>query len=401
MTQTTERRPLTPPTPRPSGRTSRPSMLAPGALSATWALGAGLVALAIPVLLAWAADARSGSGAGDATRSAGQLWLLAHGARLTVPGGAVGLTPLGLMLVPLALLHRAGRHAATTTSPRDLRAATRLVVATAFPYATGAAFLAALCSTDAVAPRPGWSLVSAFLVAVVGAGSGVARETRLHRQVLRFPARVRLAVVAGLASCAVYVAAGSLVVGGSLAAHAGRVSALTSATDPGLVGGVALLLLSLALVPNAVLWGAAFVAGPGLAVGVGTSLTPFGTDLGAVPALPLLAALPGTDVPLALTAAVLLVPLVAGLLAGRITTRRLATSTWKAAAGQAALAGPVAGLTMAALAWLSGGPLGGGRLADVGPSPWQVGLAVLVEVAVVAAATAAVTYWSAARRAPR
>jgi hypothetical protein len=45
---------------------------------------------------------------------------------------------------------------------------------------------------------------------------------------------------------------------------------------------------------------------------------------------------------------------------------------------------------MALLAWLSGGPLGGGRLSEVGPSWWQVGLAVTLEVGVAAAAAAAV-----------
>jgi len=48
------------------------------------------------------------------------------------------------------------------------------------------------------------------------------------------------------------------------------------------------------------------------------------------------------------------------------------------------------GALVAALCALSGGPLGGGRLTAVGPSPWKVGLAVVLEVAIPAAATAAV-----------
>ncbi len=406
MTQTTDRptdRPTARSAARPGGRaraagtrpprrpagSGRPSVLGPGALAAAWALGAGLVALAIPVLLAWAADGRSGSGAGEATRSAGQLWLLAHGASLTVPGGSVGLTPLGLTLVPLALLHRAGRHAATTHRPDGLRTGLALTTAIAFPYATGAAFLAALCSTEQILPGAGTSLLGAFVVALVGAGAGICRETRLHLLARRLPEQVRTATIAAAGAVAVLLACGALLVGASLALHASRASSLAGVTDPGLVGGVALLLLGIVLVPNAVLWGSAFVAGPGIAVGTGTAVGPLGVHLGSVPALPLFAALPSGDVPFVVSLLALTAPVVAGVVAGLLTVRRGTAGTVRDAATQAALAGPAAGLGMLVLAWLSGGPLGGGRLADVGPCPWQVGLAVLLEVGLVAAATAA------------
>jgi hypothetical protein len=42
--------------------------------------------------------------------------------------------------------------------------------------------------------------------------------------------------------------------------------------------------------------------------------------------------------------------------------------------GSAALAGPVAGAVLGVLAWASGGPLGAGRMAQIGPVPWQVAL---------------------------
>ena len=105
--------------------------------------------------------------------------------------------------------------------------------------------------------------------------------------------------------------------------------------------------------------------------------------------------------PWPVTALVLLAPLGAGVLAGVLTHRRADPGAQgrrvRDAAGQAALAGPVAGAGLLVLAWLSGGPLGGGRLSDVGPSPWRVGVAVLVEVGVFAAATAAVGAWRVTR----
>jgi hypothetical protein len=180
-----------------------------------------------------------------------------------------------------------------------------------------------------------------------------------------------------------------LLAGFSFVRHGARASSLAAASDPGLVGGVALLALGLLCVPNAALWGASWLAGPGFAVGVGTTVGPFGTSLGAVPALPLFAALPGGPAPTWVGVVGLGVPLAAGALGGVLLARRLSCRAGRAALEGLAL-GPCAGLAMAAAAWASGGPLGGGRLVDVGPSWWRVGLAVTLEVGTAAAAAAAV-----------
>ncbi|MGZ4470152.1 MAG: cell division protein PerM, partial [Nocardioidaceae bacterium] len=145
--------------------------------------------------------------------------------------------------------------------------------------------------------------------------------------------------------------------------------------------------------PTALVWAAAFAVGPGFAVGAGTQVTFAGVDLGAVPAVPLLAALPGDGAPGPTALMALLVPVVAGVVAGRLVDRRDAAlpeselGTWRRLAGLAAAAGGLAGLAVAALCALTSGPGGPGRLAEVGPSPWWVGLAAAGEVGLVAAAT--------------
>jgi hypothetical protein len=388
MTQTVERRPLT--RPAPPGRPATSGVLAPGVTAAGWALGAGLVTIAVPVLLAWATDSRSGSGAAAATRMAGQLWLLAHGTALSVPGGVVGLTPLGLVALPLLLLHRAGRHGTRSAGVSAPREAAQLVLAIAAPYALAAAALAAATATTTVRPDPVRALCGALLVALLGAGSGVLREARLLGLARRFPRRVRGLAFGSAVALGVLVAGGALLAGLSLVVHAGRATALASATGPGLVGGVALLLLGVLMVPNAVVWGMSWVAGPGFAVGVGTTVGPLGSTLGPVPAFPLLAALPSGDVPIWVGVVILAVPLGAGALGGVLYARRLAISSAVTAAVEASLLGPCVGVLVAGLCGIAGGPLGGGRLAAVGPSPWKVGLAVAVELAVPAALAAAV-----------
>jgi hypothetical protein len=387
MTSTLERPALRAPVRR---KQPERSPLAPGLLAAAWATGAGLVTLGLPVLLSWATDSRSGSGAAAATRAIGQLWLLAHGTSMAVPGGHVGLTPLGLTLLPLALLHRAGRHAARTAEVSSPRGSVRLVLATAVPYAIGCALLAALSATTDVRPAPVQAVLGGLVVAAVGAGSGVLREARLRPAVWRrVPQRARGLATGTVAVAAVLLAGGALVAGASFAMHAGRATSLAAASDPGFVGGLALFATGLALVPNAALWGTAWLAGPGFAVGTGTAVGPFGTTLGAVPALPLLAALPTGAPPTWLGVVALAVPVGAGALGGVLLARRLRCPAGHAALEGLAL-GPCAGAAMALLAWLSGGPLGGGRLSEVGPSWWQVGLAVTLEVGVAAAAAAAV-----------
>ena len=46
----------------------------------------------------------------------------------------------------------------------------------------------------------------------------------------------------------------------------------------------------------------------------------------------------------------------------------------------------------------SGGPLGNGRLAAIGPSGWQVGLVAMLQIGVTAALTAAAANWLMLRR---
>lgn len=362
--------------PARAGRSAaRPGLLRAGLPAAAWAGAAGFVVVAVPVLLLWAADSRSAAGAADALRTVTQVWLLAHGAALHVPGGDLGLTPLGLVALPLLLVHRAARHAAGQHEVRTLADGARLAAGVAGPYALALTAVALLSRSDQVRPDAVQALVGASLLGLAGAGVGVARGAGLGGQVRAvLPARLlRVAPAAGAALLSL-LAAGAVVTGASLAVHGGRAADLAAASTPGLFGGVGLLLLGVLLVPTAVVWGACYLAGPGFAIGAGTSVGPFGVSLGAVPAVPLLAALPG-PVPVAVGLLLLAVPLGAGLLAGRVAQRR------GAGLGETLLAGPLAGLVAALLAAAAGGPLGGARLAHVGPSWWQVGLAVTVEVA--------------------
>ncbi len=197
------------------------------------------------------------------------------------------------------------------------------------------------------------------------------------------------------------LAGGALLVGGSLLGHFGRATELGAATAPGAVGGAGLLVLGLSYVPNAVVWGASWLAGPGFAVGTGTAVGPFAHELGAVPALPLLAALPAGGVPGWVGALSLCVPLSAGALAGRVLHRRSdAPSRTRAVLDVLATAG-WSGAVTAVLAVLAGGSAGGARLDELGPSATRLGLAVAAEVAVGALAAVVLLRRRSGRAEPR
>src|SRR5690606_15504657 len=90
---------------------SRRPLPVSGMLAAAMTLGAGLAVLTTLTLVGWMAAPRGALGQGmpGVFRTAAQIWLAAHHAGFEIPGGRVGLLPLGLMVLPALLLYKAGR----------------------------------------------------------------------------------------------------------------------------------------------------------------------------------------------------------------------------------------------------------------------------------------------------
>jgi hypothetical protein len=300
------------------------------------------------------------------------------------------------------VLHRAGASLARAVEVPDLTAAGRAVAALAVPYALLAAAIAEVAGTGTAASSAPLAGIGALLLAAAAGGRGVLRAAGLGPALVRrVPSWLPAVARAVLAGVAALVAAGLALLLVVLVGRAGRFAELVGALQPGFVGGVILLLGCVLLLPNGALWTVAYAAGPGFTVGAGTGVSPFGVTLGPVPSFPLLAALPGDGVPAPVVRAVLLLPVLAGVLAGWVVGRQLpgaagsgrlpALLTGRVArpAGYGLLAGGLVALATAVLAVLAGGALGPGYLAAVGPSGWQVAAALAVEVAVPATVTAA------------
>lgn len=252
-------------------------------------------------------------------------------------------------------------------------------------------------------------------------------------------ARGTAVVVVGL------IGLGAAVSGVGTLLRVGEVVALFQAGNFDALGATVITLAQLAYVPTLAVWGLAFVAGPGFAVGEGSAVSPAGTQVGIVPGIPVLGALPESTTSWLLLLALL--PVALGALAGWIARSRLVHSTHVASPVMRPARGPapiaaaasatddertavltgllasapiiepepepelhagtvpdddvhdpmgarlvvvagIAVLSAAAAALLSAvasGSLGPGRLAQFGPSPGPVALAVGLEVAIGAA----------------
>ena len=372
----------------PAPATAQRSLTGLGVLAALRSVALGVLAVMVVVLVGWATAADSGADATDAVATALMAWLVAHHAHLAVPGGEVALVPLGLTALPVVLLHTATLRAGRAAAVRGRTAVLALVSSAVATYAVAATLVALLARTDSVRALPVSAFVGAAGVALLGAGTGAVRATGTWSGVSRrLPAPVRVALPAATSALATLVAGGALLVGVSLVLHQDRAAALVNGLDAGLGGGVLLVLLCLLYVPTAAIWGLAVVVGPGFAVGTGTSVSVTGIQLGAVPAFPLLAALPqGTGSALAWLA--LGVPVAAGGLAATLAHRSGAVpyAGWRPVAEVCAVAGGLLALAVAVLALLASGPAGPGRLTETGPTWWLIAPLAGLEVAAVMAA---------------
>ncbi len=332
----------------------------------------GLLACAAVAVIGWLAAAFGG--ASGAVRAGATVWLVAHKASATVGDARLTIAPLGLTLFLAWCLYRSGRFTARVSGADETKDLAMASGVLALTYGLGALVIALLTSDGAVKISPVTAFLGAATLAAIAGTAGVLVESGAAADIAdATPQGLRDAFAAAAAAVLTIVAVASLLYAVLLAVHFSRVTSMLELLGAGAVGSVVLFAICLMLLPNMVVYVVAFLAGPGFQLGVGTTIAPTGVDVGNLPALPLLAAVPADGAtPTYLLVLTALVPLAAGVVAGFVVARRgLAAEDsdalgWDAFALRGAIAALLAGVGLLVLMVLSGGAAGPGRMAEVG-----------------------------------
>lgn len=338
-----------------------------------WVLVVGLTALG---WLGAPSGAASGT-FGEVVLAGTRLWLLTGGVEVgtgglriaVIPWGAVGLSAYvlarGLSLAVRRTQAPAGRAGLRWLGPAGIAAAVYLL-----PLGLSAAAFDAVT----VAPRTLGVLLVVLAAAVWGAARGLD-----HDPLARLPGWARPLPRAVLGTQLALLATGAAVLATGAIVHRDRLSALTAALDAGVAGNLALLGAQLAYLPNAVVWAASYALGAGFGLGPGTVVSPANTELGLLPGVPLLGALPAEGPGGRLSLFWLLGGVLAGAVAAWCVGRARPGARFDQTCLTGGLAGVLGGASFVVLAWASGGDLGDGRLVGLGPR--------LPELAVMAVST--------------
>lgn len=372
---------------------------------------AGLAVVAVPAVLIWVITFGLSAEPASVAAGATGVWLLAHFVPLQFSVSAeaalgmglapealsfsLSLAPLGITLISVLLALRAGWRFAGRGGVGAMGVVGGLVGFGAVALGA-AAFAAPLIEWTAMqaalsaAAVYGVSSAAAFLVRAgrdghpwweasvrralrgleyLGVRSGAALPSRAA-EMFRL-AGAALALVFGISALTFAIA---------VATGYADVTALAQSLQLDPIGSLTLFLAQLALVPLAIVWSVAWMAGTGFAIGAGSSVTPFETLLGPLPALPLLGALPEAWGERGAFAPGMLI--VAALALGVLFARRpgVRRASWPAAVVITVLAAALTGLGIAGVSALARGSMGPDRLAVNGPDPWITGGVVALEV---------------------
>lgn len=235
-------------------------------------------------------------------------------------------------------------------------------------------------------PSLGGALVSAWRSSDDGIVDTVRARLDQHPRWAEVPAAAARGL--GVALVAL-VGIGALLVALAALTRGSDVVALFEAAHVDALGASVIAIGQLAYLPTLIVWGAAFASGPGFALGVGTTVSPAGTNLGVLPGVPVMGLVPESVSSWMLLLALLVVA--AGFAAGWIARARLMAGGAVGLSGSAprlAVWGAVVvlgALGAAVLALAASGSIGPQRLAQLGPAAGPFAFSVGVELAIGAA----------------
>jgi len=314
-------------------------------------------------LLAWATAGSATGNTGDPLRAALWIWIGAHQIPFSLSlspsglGGYLSYLPLGALIFPvLAIRHGVARTIERLDNDSSLVGPARAVFAIGY---TLFALLASLFSkTESI--RPVWYFAIVYVLPfTLLVGATVGRKVALGQGFL-FGSRI-IALLLGVSS---------VILGVCLLLNISMVKNLTTVLQPGIFGGLLLLLLNILYLPNAIVATLAYFSGVGFAIGSGTLVSPLSFRLNKMPAMPLLGALPEGKSTIALIGIAFII------FAGALL------ASWTVALNLRVLHQSliVAVLIAAFVGYSASGALITDAMSAVGVSPWKFTLAIAAEL---------------------
>jgi Family of unknown function (DUF6350) len=324
-----------------------------------------LLPIAFLSLIAWATAGSTNGNTSDPIRAAVWLWLGAHhlAFNLTVSQGAAAgwLTylPLGALIFPIMAM-RSGFKRSIERLDSDYQSVALARTLFVSLYAILTAAIAFFVTTDSI--KPVWYLTPLITIPIATISVLSAERRKISSQPIYLATRI-LAALLGVAF---------LVLGVSLLVNLGTVKNLTQVLQPGILGGLLLLILNILYLPNAAVAAIGYFAGVGFGVGTGTMVAPLSYRVPEIPALPILGALPTGKFQWALIAILLFVA--AGVALTSWTLNQRPEVLWQSFT--------LILIAIGFICWAASGSLMTAALSAVGVSIWKVTLAVGTEMAI-------------------
>ena len=327
-----------------------------------------LLPTAVIALIAWATAGSATGSTSDPLRAALWIWLGAHQIPFSLslpPANAAGLLtylPLGALVLPIfAIRNGIKRVIDRLDGDSSLFAPARLLFA--LLYSIVGTLFALLSATTAV--KPIWYLTPVVLLPISLISAATVGRRLIFGQAILYGSRI-ISLLLGISS---------LILGIALFVNLTTVKNLTLVLEPGIFGGLLLLLLNILYLPNAVVATLGYFSGTGFAVGSDSIIAPLSYNLDSIPAFPVLGALPSGSSSLALFG----IPVI--ILAGALL------ASWTVAlSSRILIQSLVASLVMiAAVAYAGSGALITDAMSAMGVSPWKFTLSLGAQLVIGAA----------------
>jgi hypothetical protein len=395
---------------------SKPQTFFIAAFDAAIRVAIGLGVVLAPLTIVWIFENDPSVDWFVAFRAASDFWLVSHGTRLVVPAGEilgvvvptfiVSLVPLGMTIWLARIYYNAGKRFLASSALWPGWLGGTLVMGASSLGISTLAFDPAIypVTWQGVAFPTGLFMLFQFLGSVFGKPDELfdgdvldqaPERDRIRRALNDFRLRLHWsirsliapALRAGTSITVMLLMSSAFVIAGLIGFSWIDITRLYESVQVSVLGAIVLTAGQLVLLPNIIIFGAAWFTGVGFSIGAGSLISPLGAQVGPLPALPILGALPVGRLEFGMVAigVVLLASFIATLSIRRSADeiRFEFATAWSAAISLGLSIAVVTSAQLGLLAVLASGSAGPGRLSQIGINPWLLMLISFIEVFIV------------------